>query len=136
MGLPSLLYRTSGSSPGFGLYFSASIPAGKNNANGSIPYQLVPISTITDTTIRSIPMGLSWLGFITNTSTNAIISSTITTGTAIAAYDIVLRFCVTVSESPNPDSFSDSRPALKLLANIQNPTAVRMPIMEPIKVRV
>ncbi len=54
MGLPSLLYSTSGSSPGFGLYFSASIPAGKNNANGSIPYQLVPIITTTDTTI-SLP---------------------------------------------------------------------------------
>jgi hypothetical protein len=33
-GLPSLLYVTSGSSPGFGLYFSVSMPAGKNNANG------------------------------------------------------------------------------------------------------
>ena len=123
MGLPSFLYRTSGSSPGFGLYFSASIPAGKNNANGSIPYQLVPISTIADTTIRNIPRGFSCRGFNTNTSTNATISSTITIGTAIAAYDIVPRFCVTVLGSPNPDSFKDSRPALKLLANIQNPTA-------------
>jgi hypothetical protein len=117
-GLPSLLYVTSGSSPGFGLYFSVSMPAGKNNANGKIPYQLVPIRTIADTIIRNIPRGLSCLGFVTNTSTNAIISSTITIGTATAAYNIVLRFCVTVFSLANPDSLSDSRPALKLLANI------------------
>jgi hypothetical protein len=87
MGLPSLLYRTSGSSRGIGLYFSASIPAGKNNANGSIPYQLVLISTITDTATRNIPRGLTYLGFITNTSISTTISSTITRGIATAAHD-------------------------------------------------
>jgi hypothetical protein len=73
--------------------------------------------------LGNIPRGFSCRGFNTNTSTSATISSTITIGTAIAAYDIVPRFCVTVLGSPNPDSFKDSRPALKLLANIQNPTA-------------
>ena len=136
MGLPSLLNITSGSSPSVGLYFSASIPAGKNNANGSTPYQLVLISTITDTANRNIPRGLTCLGFITNTSISTTISSTITSGTATVAYDIVSRFCDTVFWLTNPDSFSDSRPALKLLANTQNPTAIIIPNMEPIKVKV
>jgi hypothetical protein len=79
---------------------------------------------------------LSCLGFITNTSTSTTISSTITIGTATAAYAIVPRFSNTVFGSRNPDSFSDSRPTLKLFASSQNPTAVRIPIMEPIKVKV
>ena len=93
------------------------------------------ISTITDTVTRNIPRGLTCLGFITNTSINTTISSTITRGMATVAYDIVSRFCDTVFWLTNPDSFSDSTPALKLLTNIQNPTAIVIPNMEPIKVK-
>ena len=132
IGLPSLRYRTSGSSPGFGLYLSAMIPAGKNNANGNIPYQLVPISTITETIIRNIPTGLSCVGFITNTSALILQFQELSLQvTAMTAYDIFWRFCIAVSSVANSVTNGS-----KLLANIQNPTAIRIPNMEPIKVKV